>query len=112
MADKEAVGLVILGLTAPSAVLSCFLPSPSTAYDKASGAISNGPESIKLLKRGEVIGSSVAIAIAAGATLLASADLGASAAWIFVGALALLALFIWEYESAFRKGEAVAGAPR
>ena len=105
MADKETVGLVILGLTAPSAVLSCYLPSPSTAYDKSAGSISSGPESIKLLKRGEIIGSAVALAIAAGATLLASEDLGPAAAWIFIGAVALLALFLWEYESAFRKGE-------
>lgn len=110
MADEQTVGIVVLGLTSAGAVMSMFLPSPSTAYDKASGCIASGPESIALLKRGEIIGSVISLAIAGAASLLAAGDLGPNAAWIFIGALAVVGIFIWEYESAFKKGQAAARA--
>lgn len=98
------VGLIIMGLSTPPAVMSCFLPSPSTAYDKASGQISSGPASMALLRRGELLGSAVAVGIGAGASLAALDTMGPSAAWIFAGVLITLGLFLWEYESAFRRG--------
>lgn len=100
------VGLVIFGLTTPPAIFSAFLPSPSTAYDKAAGEISSGPESLKFLRRGEVIGGAVSVGVAIAASLVASEEMGSHAAWIFVGALVILTLFLYEYESAFRKGKA------
>jgi len=105
---STAAGLVGAGLVVPPAVMSCFLPSPSTAYDKASGQISSGPESMALLRRGEVEGTIVALGVAIAMTLLAVEDLGPHAAWIFVGAALILALFLWEYERAFRLGRQVA----
>ncbi len=108
---SETVGVVMMGVGVPGAIMSMFLPSPSTAYDKASGQISSGPQSLALLRRGEIMGTIVSLSIALAGTLLAADDLGANAAWIFVGALAVISLFIYEYESAFRKGKADAGAP-
>jgi len=106
MASASTVGLVATGLLAPPAVMSCFLPSPSTAYDKASGQISSGPASISFLKRGEILGTAVALGVAAALSLMAVDELGGHAAWVFVGAVAILALFLWEYERAFRLGYA------
>lgn len=101
------VGDVAAAMLVPPAVMSCFLPSPSTAYDKASGKISSGPASLRLLKRGEVIGAVVAIAVAGALSLVAADELGPAAAWVFVGALVLLAIFLFEFERAFALGKRV-----
>jgi hypothetical protein len=105
----RAIGSVGAALLVPPAIMSCFLPSPSTAYDKASGKISSGPASMMLLRRGEVIGSAVAIGVAAALALVAVDELGPHAAWVFVGAVGILALFIMEFERAFRLGKRDAG---
>ena len=52
-------GLVALALAEVPQVMSAFLPSPSTAYDKASGGIETGPGSMQILRRGEILGSAV-----------------------------------------------------
>lgn len=109
MADEQTVGLIVLGLTGAGAVMSMYLPSPGTAYDKAAGAIPSGQRSMALLKRGEVIGAVISLGIAAGASLIAAADLGPRAAWIFVTALAIVAWYIWEYEQAVKQGREDAG---
>lgn len=97
---------IAMGVLVPPALLSCFLPSPSTAYDKTSGAISAGDASLSFLRRGEVIGTGISIAVAAAISLAAVDELGPHAAWIFLGALAVLAIFLFEYERAFRIGRA------
>ncbi|MDA8316512.1 MAG: hypothetical protein M0010_15285 [Actinomycetota bacterium] len=104
------LGLVILGLTAPAAYMSMFLPSPSTGYDKTSGTIASGPQSLRILRRDELIGTAVSLAVAAGVSLIAAQKLGAKAAWIFIGAAVILALFLFEYETSLRAGTADAGA--
>lgn len=104
--DDADLGLVILGLTAPAAYMSMFLPSPGTAYDKASGKIASGPRALRILRRDEIIGSTVSLAVAAGVSLIAAKKLGAKAAWIFVGALVILACFVYEYETSIRAGTA------
>ncbi len=106
MAGAETIGLVVLGLGVPSTIMSCYLPSPSTAYDKASGKISSGPASLAILRRGEIIGAGVSIAIGGAVALIASKDLGPAAAGLFAGCVGLLGLFCWEYERAFRLGRA------
>ena len=58
-------GLAGMMLAEVPQVLSGFLPSPSTAYDKAAGAIDTGPESKRVLKRSLIKGSAVAILMAA-----------------------------------------------
>jgi hypothetical protein len=106
--SEADLGLVILGLTAPAAYMSMFLPSPSTGYDKSSGRISSGPQSLKILRRDEVIGASVSLAVAAGVSLIAAQKLGAKAAWIFIGAAVILAAFLYDYEITLRAGLAEA----
>lgn len=99
-AETAAVGgLVMLGLAEVPQIMSAFLPSPTTAY--MGGA---DPVRVAWLRRGEVIGSGVAIGIAAGVTLIAYKDIGGQAVWIFAGALAVLAVFLYEYERAIRMG--------
>lgn len=95
-----AAGLVMLGLAEVPQIMSAFLPSPTTAY--MGGA---DPVRVAWLRRGELIGSGVAMGIAAGVSLIAARDLGPGAAWIFLGALAVLAVFLYEYERAIRMGK-------
>lgn len=101
----STVGEIAAGILVPPAVLSCFLPSPSTAYDKASGEISSGPKSMALLRRSEIIGAAISVGVAAALALVAADELGPNAAWIFVGAVALLGLFVFEYNRALRLGQ-------
>lgn len=104
MAGGEAVaaaGLVMLGLAEVPQIMSAFLPSPTTAYMGGSD-----PVRVAWLRRGEIIGSGVAMGIAVGVTLIASKEMGPAAAWIFIGALGVLAIFLWEYERAIRMGKA------
>ena len=95
-----AAGLVMLGLAEVPQIMSAFLPSPTTAYMGGSD-----PVRVAWLRRGEVTGSGVAMGIAAGVTLIAAREMGPHAAWIFIGALAVLAIFLYEYERAIRMGK-------
>ena len=101
MATAATAGLVLLGLAEVPQVMSAFLPSPTTAY--MGGA---DPVRVSWLRRGEVIGSGVSLAIAGAVTLVAYKELGPPAALIFIGAVAVLGLFLWEYERAVRMGKA------
>lgn len=108
--SNEDAGFAVMTWTAAPAIMSCFLPSPSTAYDKASGAITAGAESVATLRRDEIIGATIALAVAAGASLLVSARVGARAAWVFVGAVVILGVYLLEFERALRKGKAEASS--
>jgi hypothetical protein len=90
-------------------VLSGFLPSPSTAYDKASGAITAGPESMDILRKSEYKGVIVTVVMAGAVTLMASVVIGKKAIWLFVAAMAILVLFLHDFESAKRAGAKAGG---
>lgn len=110
MASEGATKLAFAGLAGMMLaevpqVLSGFLPSPSTAYDKASGAISSGPESLQVLKMSEVKGIFVTIVMAGSVSLMASSVLGKKAWWLFAGAMLILLLFLQDMHSAIRRGE-------
>jgi hypothetical protein len=102
-------GLAGMMLAEVPQVLSGFLPSPSTAYDKASGAIDTGPESMAVLRRSEVKGVAVTVLMAGSVSLMASTVIGGQAVWLFAGAMGILALFLHDFESARKAGEAAAG---
>lgn len=92
-------GLILMGLAEVPQVMSAFLPSPTTAYMGGSD-----PVRVRWLRRGEIIGSAVSLSIAAAVSLVAADELGASAGLIFLGAIGILALFLWEYERAIKLG--------
>lgn len=98
--SEASAGLILLGLAEVPQVMSAFLPSPTTAY--MGGA---DPNRIAWLRRGEVIGSTVSLSIAAAVSLVASREMGNGAWWIFIGAAGVLLLFLLEYERAIRKGK-------
>lgn len=99
-ASVEAAGLILLGLAEVPQVMSAFLPSPTTAY--MGGA---DPVRIAWLRRGELIGSGVSLAIAGAVSLVAAQSMGASAGLIFLGAVIILGLFLLEYERAIKMGQ-------
>lgn len=112
--ESNALALAVAGLAGMMLaevpqVLSGFLPSPSTAYDKASGAISAGPESMKILMRSEIKGVIVTVIMAAAVSLMAAVVIGKKAVWLFVAAMAILVLFLHDFESAKRAGAKAGG---
>jgi hypothetical protein len=108
VADKAltlaVAGLAGMMLAEVPQVLSGFLPSPSTAYDKASGAIDTGPESMQVLRRSEYKGVAVTVVMAGAVSLMASTVIGGKAVWLFAGAMGILALFLHDFEQAMAKG--------
>jgi len=113
MADKALTlamaGLAGMMLAEVPQVLSGFLPSPSTAYDKAAGAIDTGPESMQVLRRSELKGTAVTVVMAGSVSLMSSIVIGRKAVWLFVGAMGVLVLFLHDFESAMNKGYAASG---
>lgn len=113
MANAEltlaVAGLAGLMLAEVPQVLSGFLPSPSTAYDKASGGIETGPESMAVLQRSKIKGSVVSVVMAASVTLMAWNVIGAWAILLFLMAMAVLWLFLHDFNSAIRKGSEANG---
>lgn len=109
MANKELVlaiaGLAGLMLAEVPQVLSGFLPSPSTAYDKASGAIETGPESAKVLRRSLVKGSAVSVLMAGAVSAFAFIVVGWKALWLFLLAMAVLWLFLSDFLQAQKLGK-------
>jgi hypothetical protein len=99
-------GLAGMMLAEVPQVLSGFLPSPSTAYDKAAGAIDTGPESMQVLRRSEVKGVAVTVVMAGAVSLMASNVIGKRAWWLFAGAMGILVLFLHDFEQAMNKGYA------
>jgi hypothetical protein len=98
-------GLAGMMLAEVPQVLSGFLPSPSTAYDKAAGAIDTGPESMAVLRRSEIKGAAVTVVMAGAVSTMASIVIGPRAWWLFAGAMGILGLFIHDFESARKAGE-------
>jgi hypothetical protein len=110
LADKELnlaiAGLAGMMLAEVPQVLSGFLPSPSTAYDKAAGAISTGDESMSILRKSEVKGTLVTIVMAGAVSLMAGAVIGKKAILLFLAAMAILVFFLLDFEGAIKKGKA------
>ena len=102
--DSGTAGLVLLGLAEVPQVMSAFLPSPATArmgFNEGEDVA----ERIRYLRRGEVIGSAVSMAIAASVSLLASRNVGPRAWWVTVGSAIVLGIFLLEYERAIGTAE-------
>jgi hypothetical protein len=108
VADKALTlalaGLAGMMLAEVPQVLSGFLPSPSTAYDKASGGIATGPESMAILRRSEIKGTVVTVVMAGSVSIMASIVVGKKAWWLFAGAMGILVLFLHDFESAIQAG--------
>lgn len=98
--SPQTAGLILLGIAEVPQVMSAFLPSPTTAYMGGSD-----PTRVEWLRRGEIIGSGVALSISLAVTLVAHAELGNASWFIFLGAATVLALFLWEYERAIKLGQ-------
>ena len=98
-------GLAGMMLAEVPQVLSGFLPSPSTAYDKAAGAIDTGPESMRVLRQSEIKGTAVTVVMAASVSVMASIAVGRWAVLLFLLAMAVLALFLHDFEQAMAKGQ-------
>lgn len=101
-------GLAGMMLAEVPQVLSGFLPSPSTAYDKASGAIDAGPESMEVLNRSKWKGVAVTFIMAASVSVMASIVIGKWAFLLFAAAMAVLALFLQDFNDAQRRGREAA----
>jgi hypothetical protein len=101
-------GLAGMMLAEVPQVLSGFLPSPSTMYDKASGAISAGDESLSVLRRSMVKGTVVTVIMAASVSMMAYSVIGWKAVWLFLLAMAVLVLFLHDCLQALRKGQEAA----
>jgi len=98
--DIEVGGLVLLGLAEVPQVMSAFLPSPTTAY--MGGA---SPERVAWLRRGEIVGSTISLSIAAAVSMIVSQKVGNRAWLVFFGSAIVLGVFLWEYERALRLAE-------
>lgn len=101
-------GLAGMMLAEVPQVLSGFLPSPSTAYDKASGGIDSGPESMAILQQSKIKGTAVTVIMAGSVTAMAWTVIRAKALWLFAAAMGILGLFLHDFNSAIRKGQAAA----
>ncbi len=93
MLEDRALTLAVAGLAGMMLaevpqILSGFLPSPSTAYDKAAGAIETGPESMAVLRRSEIKGVAVTVVMAGAVSAMSSIVIGRKAWWLFGGAMA------------------------
>lgn len=99
-------GLAGMMLAEVPQVLSGFLPSPSTAYDKAAGAIDTGPESMAVLQRSKAKGIAVTVVMAAAVSLMAWQVIGPAALLLFAAAMAILWLFLHDFNQAMAKGTA------
>lgn len=97
-------GLAGMMLAEVPQVLSGFLPSPSTAYDKASGGIETGPDSMRVLQRSKVKGVIVTVLMAGSVSLMAYNAIGFHAVWLFLVAMGVLGLFLHDFNSAIELG--------
>jgi hypothetical protein len=114
MADKNLTlamaGLAGMMLAEVPQVLSGFLPSPSTAYDKAAGAIDTGPESLEVLNKSMWKGVGVTVVMAGAVSVMAYNVVGGMAWLLFFAAMGILGLFLHDFIDAQRKGQAYAEA--
>jgi hypothetical protein len=111
MAARSELMLAVAGLAGMMLaevpqVLSGFLPSPSTAYDKASGGIETGPDSMAVLEKSKMKGTVVTVIMAGSVMLMAWPVIGANAIWLFLAAMAILWLFLNDFNGAIKKGNA------
>lgn len=83
---------MLLAMAEVPQVMSAFLPSPFTA------ATFGGTPEARWLRRGEVIGSLVALGIAAAISLVLKRPEPT------FGAAIVLGIFLWEYERALQDG--------
>jgi len=97
-------GLAGMMLAEVPQVLSGFLPSPSTAYDKASGGIETGPESMAVLERSKRKGILVTVVMAGAVSLMSGIVIGWWAILLFLAAMAILWLFLHDFDSAIQLG--------
>lgn len=97
-------GLAGMMLAEVPQVLSGFLPSPSTAYDKAAGSIDTGPDSLKILNISKAKGTVVTVVMAGAVTAMAWSVIGKKALWLFFAAMLILVLFLHDFNSAQKKG--------
>ena len=104
--NLAVAGLAGMMLAEVPQVLSGFLPSPSTAYDKAAGAIDTGPESRQVLQRSKLKGIGVTVVMAAAVSLMAYQTIGWWAVLLFMLAMAVLALFLQDFNQAMKRGAA------
>jgi len=102
-------GLAGMMLAEVPQVMSGFLPSPSTAYDKAAGAIDTGPESLRVLRRSLIKGGVVTVIMAASVSAMTYPVIGLKSIWLFVAAMLILGLFLQDFFQAQREGKAAAG---
>lgn len=113
MADRAltlaVAGLAGMMLAEVPQVLSGFLPSPSTAYDKAAGGIETGPESMAVLERSKIKGTAVTVVMAAAVSVMAGTVIGWAAVFLFILAMAILWLFLHDFNSAMQLGYEHAG---
>jgi|SRR5882724_1077133 len=87
----EQLGLVILAISEVPNFLAGVLPSLMTIRTFASD-----PEQVSALRHGEVVGGTMALAVGAGASMV-------SRKWApFLGCLATLLAFLFQYEQAIR----------
>lgn len=88
----QQLGLVILSAAEVPNFLAGMLPSLMTIRTFA-----DDPEQIAALRRGEVVGSALALGVGAGASLVADSPAP------FLACTAVLAVLLYEYEKAMRE---------
>jgi hypothetical protein len=98
---EQEAALTLLALAEVPQVMSAFLPSPTTAYQGGAH-----PKRVEWLRRGEIVGSAVALAIAVAIWRLTGS------AFPMIGAVIVLAIFLYEYERAIRQGMAEASTAK
>lgn len=89
--DLQMVGLVILAAAEVPNFLAGLLPSLFTIR-----TFSDDPEKLAALRRGELVGSTLALGLGFGTSLVAKSP------WPFIACLAVNAILLYEYENAIR----------
>jgi len=99
--NHETAGLAMLSVAEVPQVMSAFLPSPATARMGFNEG-EDYQERIRYLRRGELVGGGVSLALALAITLIMRPQIGRQAWGPFVGASIVLAIFLFEYERAIK----------
>lgn len=99
--NHETAGLAMLSIAEVPQVMSAFLPSPATARMGFNEG-EDYEERIRYLRRGEIVGGGVSLALALAITLIMRPQIGRQAWGPFIGASVVLAIFLFEYERAIQ----------
>lgn len=99
--NHETAGLAMLSIAEVPQVMSAFLPSPATARMGFNEG-EDYEERVRYLRRGEVVGGTVSLALALAITLIMRPQIGRHAWGPFFGAAFVLAIFLFEYERAIQ----------